>query len=407
MADTSAAKDLKILFESAAPFYPTAYGTQSLRTVRFLLDHGFDIKFRATTHSGQEYRWEGIDILPSSDGAINDSESHYHQVKKYRRNVWIPHFDYWWFSMDVVQGMHKAGVLNAPRMPLDHDPIDLAHVQRLQESDLCIVESRFAEKEVRRVLPETGCPPTYVPVSIDAAYRPYPKQDDVFRVLMVKNNVGPRPNFPGLLKAFAAFVRKHGLSPEEAELLLWTQTRLKSDATGEFGHNLGAWAWMLGIEDYVKYPRDHGLELGLSEERMARDVYSQASVHVNSCGGESVGVPIIEAGSCGVPSLAVDWSGSAEHTIPECRIPVGMPFGVQVGSDWGLLDDVALSDMLSELYLDPVKARKLGARCREHSEQYRAEVVLPQWLPVMDSLAEMRRVRNTWLWGDMEPEVMA
>lgn len=227
-------------------------------------------------------------------------------ARAWSADIVISFVDLW--VLDGAQ--YSAQARWCPLFPVDCTPMPAADVSNLrQHATQPLVYSKFAERECWAANIDARYVPHILEVDTftigdrrqarDALGWPH----DAFMVTMVaaNRNFPSRKAIPECLKAFAHFAREH------SDALLYLHTK-KADA-GDV--DIPALIDQLGIAGRVAMPDSYTYAMGIPIEEL-RTIYQASNVLLNPAYGEGLGMPILEAESCGVPVITGDWSGQAE-----------------------------------------------------------------------------------------------
>lgn len=286
-------------------------------------------------------------------------------------------------------------------VPVDHEPCAPGVVRFFKESGaIPIAMSHFGEG----LLKDVGLDPLYCPHAVDTSvFRPHPKEEvrkevgipnDAFLVGMVAANKGrpSRKGFQQALEAFRLFKMKH----DEAILYLHTVANPHAAA----GEDILSMARALGIQDSVVVAPTYRMMFDpLPSDSMAQ-VYGAMDVLLNPSMGEGFGVPILEAASCGIPSIVTNFS-----SMPQVSGEAGWHVGCRPywtpGNSWQAVPDVGeIVEALEQSYGQSEDERKTRAhKARNHALDYDIKAVVKEFmLPALEAAQERL--------GDRTPEVI-
>jgi len=193
------------------------------------------------------------------------------------------------------------------------------------------------------------------------------------------SNHGPRKNIPALLKAFAMFVNRERISPDECILLL--HTYVHKDVHNPTGYEL-PYIWQyLGIEGYVKHTNPMEYLIGFTEEEMAM-LYNCADVFILPSCGEGFGIPLVESMACGLPVIGTEFS-----SIPEIIRGAGLTVRVAEYICWdrtlgwaAVIDTEDLAEKHAKLYYDERLREKLGRAGIRRAKLYEWDRIVERFL---------------------------
>lgn len=438
-------KESKVLWYSNSGHLLTGYGRPTKKICTFLHKAGYDVEILGHQTLGSVQKLpcdghceEGILTLPSKPHHMG-SDDMAGVARRSRRNVFIMHHDPWaWpiaFYQEVAQLMDFVFY-----GPIDHAPLSPYMIQRLQRptATLIVAQTIFGKRQVDAVAPEQGVMPNcgMIPATVDCkVFRPMAevkkRRDDEkrLRFIYVKANKGERANIPSLLKSFKWFLKEEkkagrDLKPEDAELYL------HCEPDSRLGYELSLYIRMLGLTDYVTFPRDYCADakclgrtdfvvsawvcktckgkcqdLNASEEWLST-ILNYSHAQFNTCDSEGFGIPIVEALASGCPTFHTDFGGGAEHIPPEWRIKIAGLRTTPLLADHAYVDEedimLRMRKLLAEREDWLPKAQRLAHRI---GQSYDDTIVLPQWLGVMEQLDAHVARRHDAKWGPLAGSV--
>lgn len=172
--------------------------------------------------------------------------------------------------------------------------------------------------------------------------------DDAFVVGYVGRNQY-RKRLDLLIRYFAAFVSRGGHAHDNAILCI------HSAPSGENSIDIRSLVNYYGLNGRVHLAEPERGN-GLNESLMPY-VYSAMDVFLTCSQAEGWDLPLLEAMSCGVPSIAADWAGhdwahDAASLIPCTSTALTAPFGGSMRTIGGVMDEEETVNALREVYLD-------------------------------------------------------
>jgi len=362
-----------------APWAKTGYGKVTYNICK-RLQGDFDVRILAFTglHFGS-IEWEGLKVYPPlsiyDDHAIRSVHYYY---RKLNADLVIQHFDLW-TTNDEIRVPFVAYT------PIDQEPLSPLLIRHLNNAVGIFAMSRYAQG----ILKWEGFDSVYLPHGCDTSiFKPMDKlkcreyfglPKDAFIYLCVAANHGPRKNIPALLKAFAMFVNRERISPDECILLL--HTYVHKDVHNPTGYEL-PYIWQyLGIEGYVKHTNPMEYLIGFTEEEMAM-LYNCADVFILPSCGEGFGIPLVESMACGLPVIGTEFS-----SIPEIIRGAGLTVRVAEYICWdrtlgwaAVIDTEDLAEKLAKLYYDERLREKLGRAGIRRAKLYEWDRIVERFL---------------------------
>jgi glycosyltransferase involved in cell wall biosynthesis len=393
---------MRILWVSNAGWSSQGYGVQVRGLLPHLVSQGHDIAVFAF------YGLEGGKVDLPLAGSSGPLLTHYprladpygndvvaHHAKDWDADIVITLMDVWVLDPNVMRPLNWLAWL-----PIDQAPIPDPVLARLPHMRRILPYSRFGE----RLVAQTGLPCTYIPHGVDTdLFRPFPEAnrrlakealgfaDDVFLVGMVGANKG-FPSRKGFPEAFQAFAKLRESVPEAR---LYVHSHIDSTYGGP---NLQHLAQSCGIADYVRFPDQYALGVGLPQEAMAVtynafDVLLQASSH------EGFGLPLIEAQACGTPVVAMNATSMTE-LVPPGHGGLVQPLQQQLTTlmSWVAVPNVGgLAEALEGVHEFPPDEAERG-ELRAWAQQFKWKRIADHyWKPMLDQVAdELKTGHMAW-----------
>jgi len=395
---------MRILWASNAPWSHVSYGTQTRLILPRLAALGHEIGLFAwhglhggSIVSGLEYAGTvySLPVFPRGNDAYGNDLVAQH-ARAWQADIVISFVDLW-----VLDGAaYSASAPWCPYFPLDCHPFPRPMREQLAAHAMQpIVFSRFAEAEAKAA----GADARYVPLMLDSdVFTPGDRAlaraalgwpEDAFLVTMVAANRGfpSRKALPEALKAFALFAKKH----RDAMLYLHTA---RGGQPGDDGVDLPDLIERLDLRGRVQLPESYAYKMGLPAAELA-NVYRASDVLLSPSYGEGLGLPILEAAACGVPSIVGDWSAMPEVAFGGYRIPrpgtvvkgygfVAQEYELPHGGNFCVPPIGSIVEALETAYRTAHAAARRDAAIAG-AAAYAADTVAERyWRPVLAAIAE-------------------
>ena len=342
---------------------------------------------------GAPTTWNGITVLPgAADPYGNDILGEH--ARRVGADMIITLMDAWVLAPEQTQGFKVANW-----MPVDCDPLGVMDRQYLQRSgSVPIALSRYGQK----ALETAGFKALYVPHGVDMTrtFRPADRMqirrdlglpEGAFIIgINSANKDTIRKSYPGQLRAFAEFRRRH---PEANALLL---IHALPRAPGAL--DLNAIVEDQGLSQSVRFSDWYTYVTGQIQPPNLCAWYNALDVLSNASHGEGFGLPIIESQACGTPAVVTDHSAMTELCGAGWLVG-GEPFwngqlaGITGHNAWWktpYADEItaAYEAAYAEKVSGEAEARR--AKARQFALTYDADRVLAEhWTPVLKELEEM------------------
>ena len=266
---------------------------------------------------------------------------------------------------------------------LDSDPLDFYSRESLNWMHYCFFHSHFCAIECKLVNPGLMGEVVYPPVDpkifhkIDdkAALKAKYKLNE-FNVLICNARGQQRKNVPVLLDAFKEVLKE---IPNTVLILSSGITNAKTDNNQLDGYDLERFVSELGLTDYVLLPRS--LNKGPIDDDTLNIQYNLADINILPSWGEGFGLPFIESGICGVPSIGVDHSAVHEVVLNRGVLvkPRAYTYNLD-GSKYWLCHPDDLKKAIVDLLKDDKKREEYGKAAKEFADGLTPEKVAKQML---------------------------
>ena len=297
---------LRIIWYSTALFVGVGYGIATRNLLQRMKADGHEVEVATKHLIGAQLESNGIKHW---DGAEIEMVN---QIKREEK------FDYIISMMDdwvLPNNWHWDDWITVSM--LDTDKIHPRLLDRASNAIKVIAPTKFTESEFRRY----DFDPFYGPIGIDTNFfKPDPEKRKAFREAkkwdddkFVLGCVGinystDRKNFVNTMRAFKNFHERH------PDSILYMHTDVMGSTTG--GNNL---MWVMkdlgfpedstGAIQYVQQTAYH--RWNIADEQVVR-TYNGIDVFCWASKGEGVGMPLMEAQSCGTPAIVTDTTSGKE-----------------------------------------------------------------------------------------------
>lgn len=295
-------KKLRIMWSSNAPFSTSGYGTQMNEVLPLIRDEGYP------TAIVDFYGLEGGKV-------VIDGIQHYPKIADmWGGDAMIAHGAD--FKTDITISLQDIWVLSPEHMkqakrlicwvPVDHEPIPPAILERLQLCYRVISPSPYAHRELLR----NGMQSTYIPWTVDTEiFKQLNKKSElrkkigipedffVFGMVSANKDNPPRKCFQEVMDAFNLFHEKHPKS------CIYFHTLI--DQAG--GFPIREYAKVLGLNDFVYHPPAYSMLFNCGRKDLA-NIYNTFDVLLCPSRNGGFEVPIVEAEACEIPVITNDFT---------------------------------------------------------------------------------------------------
>jgi len=380
------------LIHSNAPWTGTGYGVQTSalaqaikrenQTVTLSVNYGLQ---------GGISSWEGIEVLPCGftqySADVLSAHTKYAEETTKKRTALITLFDCWVYKAHKVNDVPVI----ASWVPIDHTPAPPDVLEWCgRDNVLPIAMSRFGEQ----MLHNADIDSMYAPHGVDTSvFKPGATiagatgrsvlniPEDAFVVGIVAANKGVTPlrkAWGENLLAMAQFMQQRD------DVFLYIHSE-KHGAQG--GIDLVKLANACGIpEDRLIFVDQWAYYAGLPQNILA-GLIASFDVHLMCSRGEGFGVPVLEAASCGVPSIVSAFTAQPELVGDHGWTTAVQPYWDPAQSTWFATPLIhSIVENLNDAYENAGNAERRAA-ARTHAESYEHSVVFDRyWKPILTEI---------------------
>lgn len=305
----------KICFITDLQAQGSGYMSLSLPICIKLVEAGHDIKAIGLGNKGEQHPFP-FSIFPVPD-VVSVMKTAQLLYSSWQYDVMVVALD-----IPIQEGMIGA-MVNRPfkyvgLFPIESDPLCFSWSMVLQAMDKPFIISEFGEHEAHKRYIDNA---KHAPIGIDTDFWRVPSQDeyntiresfgikqDEFVILTVADNQ-ERKNLAANFRAVSIFAKTH---PNCRYMLV---TREKSPAGWKL-RELGLDPFGVGDEEATKQGHSIADKLMIFERGMPTQVlwqfYAMSDAFLLLSKAEGLGLPIMEAMSCGVPVVGTDCTGISE-----------------------------------------------------------------------------------------------
>lgn len=299
-------RNLKILFNTNAPWVPSGYGMQARQILPRIRDmEGVEVACICF------YGLEGGKIF------LDDMWMFPKLMHVYGGDAMWKHQRSWGadcvITLQDIWTLHPNDLKETknwiPILPIDHTPVPPAVQERLPFAYRMISMSEFGHKELK----DAGYHSTYIPHSIEPEVFQIkdkkearkklglPEDGFIFGMVSANKENPPRKGFQHAMEAFKMFHDKHPNS--------YLYLHLSQQTPG--GFPIDSFAKVLGIEKQIFQTPEYAQMVEMSASDMSY-IYSAFDCLLCPSTNEGFGVPIIESQMCGTPVIATDFTSMTE-----------------------------------------------------------------------------------------------
>lgn len=369
-----------------APWVNSAYG-KNTRNISAFLKEFFDVEmavYYGLQGSSLNYNDMMVHACPGKQQDSDAWAEYWFMTRGI--DVIFQHFDTWILPAGWIVDRELPVVTYAP---VDSVSMSYRSVQAMRGALMNVAMSKFTQERLK----EQNLPNVYIPHGVDTGiYKPQDRKKcrkslglptDRFILGCVSTNESARKNIPNQLLAYKRFLNKN---PEAADYSLFYLHA--ATARGHFfAHDLNTIIYELGLSKNVIYTEKRAYRASFDEEKLVR-LYNSFDVLMQATLGEGFGLPIIEAGACGIPTIGSDFSA-----IPEVMGKGGILVETILGVPWQELSvwqRVPVLEKITEaidlLYNDGEKRGELSKLAYENAKRYEMQKVGLLWVQLFKDL---------------------
>lgn len=299
----------------ASPFAPTGYGRVTYYMAKELEKMGHEVHiFCANGLSHGRFTIDGLRLYGNPAPGSMGTETGVQLFNDLKADIAIYMGDFWPYAETVKRLCKQIPMILYS--PIDHFPVTESECCVIRESRMLATMSQCGARWVR----EAGCENVmYAPhgVNLDI-YRPGNRQaarqaldwpQDKFIYLTVATNKGDRKNHHGLLRAYSNLLIRRPELKEKTMLAMHTYPY--RDQTNPEGYDLFDVALSLGLHKNILWADPLQYIAGVPESQLVL-MYQACNCHVLASKTEGFGLPLIEAGACGIPSITTRFASMDE-----------------------------------------------------------------------------------------------
>jgi glycosyltransferase involved in cell wall biosynthesis len=298
-------KKLRIFLNSNAPWSTSGYANQVAEFLPLMRDEGYPVAMCDFYGlEGGKLHIDGILHYPKINH-VYGSDALIHHARDFKADVVFTLQDIWVLNPQDLQRVNRF----IPIVPIDHEPVPKAIIDRLKLAYRIISYSEFGREELKK----NGLNSTYIQHTVNTdIFKPMDKKErkrlaglpeDAFICGMVAANKDnpPRKSFQEVMDAFKMFLEK----VPHAYLYIHTNP----DFPG--GFPIKEYASQLGIMDKLLLPDPYQMNFNIGKKEMAL-IYNTFDMLLMPSVSEGFGVPAIEAQACGIPVIVNNFTSMKE-----------------------------------------------------------------------------------------------
>lgn len=375
----------------ASPFAPTGYGRVTHYMVKELEKLGHEVHvFCAFGLTHGNFTIDGFRLYGNPVFGSLGIETGIKLFNNLGADLIIYMGDFWPYAESVGRICELAPTIL--HSPIDHFPVTLTECSVIRKARMLATLSRCSVNWVK----EAGCQNVmYAPHGVNLEiYHPGDCQKarkslgwplDKFIYLNVATNKGDRKNHYGLLRAYSDLLLRRPDQTDRTMLAIHTYP-FRDDMNPE-GYDLYELVISLGLNKNVMWVDSVEYLAGIPESQLAL-MYQACDVHVLPSKTEGFGLPLIEAGACGIPSITTNFSSMSEIVGDKGWLIDVAEMEIQqlVGYSWQSIPSTRhLSKFMEYVYDHPSEVFSRGDVMKTHVEaEYSWQKAASHWPEILE-----------------------
>lgn len=373
---------LRVLLITDSISLNTGYANTAKIIVESLLNAGCDVRQLAWGITEEPPNMP-IKIYPTSPNDFYGKTLFKDVIEDYLPNVVLTFGDL--FNVSWVANYPNRFFKWCAYFPIDSENLTVAQKHIIMQIDQPIVYSKTAlnvvlgetKREDLKIIYHGVDTEKFKPLNKEEIKRKYGMQGKFIVGAVGRNNT--RKNFPALMESFAEFAK------DKPDCMLYIHAK-PVDA----GHNLYEYIKKYNLNNKVYFTQDHDGIIGLNEDELV-ELYNTFDCYVSSTQGEGFGLTLLEAQSCGIPTLVTDYSACKEFVSKENRIKVIAYFHEGFWDvERAIIDNNDLVDKLNKLYNNQSVLPVIGENARKFVEGFDWKYIKPLWTYFIQLYAEQQ-----------------
>lgn len=409
-------KEFKILWMSNGPWTPTGYGVGT-KGVIYPLSQWYDVgvlayyglegsAMRFTDPSGKYPNAKPI-IYPKLFDRFGADACKLISIN-WRPDVLVTLFDIWIGETalsgregDWLRKLHKYWVAY---IPVDHDPCPRPILNQARQANRVVSMSLFG----KAALQKEGLHSTYIPHGVNTnVFIPTSDKERAVKTLLdytkplinerkvdwhtddfiiginAANKDTRRKGYDKMFHAISHFVNQNPDARKDLRVHVHTYTTFPG------GMPIEHLAEVFGIGDLIRSTHQWHMYTAVTEANMAK-LYQSYDILFNLSKNEGFGIPLIEAGACGVPAIATRFTSMPELVEGHGWLVEPVTYDVDpLMSNTANPNVYEASEYLEQAYNHPDEVRRLGDKARVFSLNYDWDnVVVPLWVNLIEDIRE-------------------
>jgi len=315
-------------------------------------------------HSMKVYHTKGEDVKDYYAAEVLQ-----YAIDDFEPDIVLTIQDYWMLHKIAFEMAHPYKLKWFHWGTLDSDPIPHKAREASRWVHGHLYYSNFGRVEMLSILPQVYGELLYPPVNPktfhaldkEALRKKFHLDQHKVIVCCARNQM--RKNLPVLFDAMQIVIEEI----PNAALILGSSIYAKTDTGGMAGYDLDRYIPERGLQDHVIIPQTP--DRGPIDDETLNIQYNLADINVLPSVGEGFGLPYIEAGISGVPSVAVDCAASTEVVRDRGILvkPVAHTYN-QEGGRYYMVSHRDLADGIIELLTNDKLRAKMGRNAKKFAK---------------------------------------
>lgn len=373
---------MRVGIYSHAPWAPSGYGQITNELSLELTKNDIETFCIAIDYSSTPQQYNHTTVMGTIPAQEQAPKDLYYWTRNLNLDIVIQLFDAWVIQREWIDPT------NIPILvynPIDCTPPPKYFKEATKGAKKHIAMSEFAIKQMRK---EHIGPSVYLPHSIYTSFfRPLNKNHkekhgipkDSFIFGLVGTNLTARKNLPNQILSFAHFLNRN---PHTNAYLYIHSIASRKLITS---YDIIDLIKQLNIADRVLITNQNALSLNGIDKVTMLELYNSFDVLLSCSLGEGFGIPIIEAGACGVPAIVNDFS-AMPYTMGEggLKVTKGTWWLDPSTRGWQKIPSIKeTTEKMEELYYDHKLLNSLKKKAIKNARKYDWSIWTPKWIQLL------------------------
>jgi glycosyltransferase involved in cell wall biosynthesis len=189
-----------------------------------------------------------------------------------------------------------------------------------------------------------------------------------------------RKDFPRALTALQIFLQNNPDAQKDTRMYIHSWMRQSRD--------IPHCAKVLYVDQYCRGTADYHNLCGVPPQ-ILNEIYNAGDVFLHTSQGGGFEIPLLEASSAGVPSIAQDFVGFKELIRDHgWLIKPKTKYFTQLDGLQAIADEYEIADAIEDAYNHLDKRKKMGNKARKFALNFKWSIINREWHKVFDEIID-------------------